>query len=110
MAEIRWERYPRAAELDAARAWLVLQRNLGLAANTIDAYGRALEEYLSFSVAKESFGNNRVQRITLPPTSGISPRGRIRAGQRWSCSIQAPGLPMRPSNNGSPPYDSFTTT
>lgn len=53
MAEIRWERYPRAAELDAARAWLVLQRNLGLAANTIDAYGRALEEYLSFSVAKE---------------------------------------------------------
>jgi len=60
MAEIRWERYPIAAELDAARAWLVLQRNLGLAANTIDAYGRALEEYLSFSVAKE------VSVITAP--------------------------------------------
>ena len=53
MAEIRWERYTRAAELDAARAWLVLQHNLGLAANTIDAYGRALEEYLAFSAAKE---------------------------------------------------------
>jgi site-specific recombinase XerD len=53
MAEIRWERYPRAAELGVARAWLVLQQNLGLASNTIDAYGRALEEYLAFSAAKD---------------------------------------------------------
>jgi len=53
MAEIRWKRYPRVTEFGAARAWLVLQHNLGLAANTIDAYGRALEEYLAFSAAKE---------------------------------------------------------
>jgi site-specific recombinase XerD len=53
MAEIRWKRYPRVTEFGAARAWLVLQRNLGLAANTIDAYGRALEEYLAFSAARE---------------------------------------------------------
>ena len=53
MAEIRWDRYPQAAALDTARAWLVLQRNLGLAPNTIDAYGRALEEYVTFSAEKE---------------------------------------------------------
>ena len=53
MAEIRWDRYPRASELDVARMWLVLQNNLGLAPNTIDAYGRALEEYIAFSAAKE---------------------------------------------------------
>ena len=53
MADIRWDRYPRAADLDIARAWLLLQRNLGLAPNTIDAYGRALEEYLAFSATKD---------------------------------------------------------
>lgn len=52
MAEIRWERYPRAAELDAARTWLVLQANLGLAASTLDAYARALEDHLAFSAAR----------------------------------------------------------
>ncbi len=53
MAEIRWERHPRAAGLDVARAWLVLQQNLGLAANTIDAYGRAFREYLAVSDAND---------------------------------------------------------
>ena len=52
MANIRWERYPLVAELNVARAWLTMQQNLGLASNTIDAYGRALEEYLAFSAAK----------------------------------------------------------
>ena len=79
MAEIRWERYPRAAELDAARAWLVLQRNLGLAANTIDAYGRALEEYLSFSVAKEvsviTAAKDHTAAYVRDLTSRPNPRG-----------------------------------
>ena len=52
MGDIRWERFPRAAELRVAHAWLVLQANLGLARNTIEAYGRGLEEYLAFSAAK----------------------------------------------------------
>jgi integrase/recombinase XerD len=36
-----------------ARTWLALQANLGLAANTLDAYARALEEYLAFSAARD---------------------------------------------------------
>ena len=49
MSEVRWERYPRLAESDLGRRWLTMQANLGLAPNTIDAYGRALEDYLNFS-------------------------------------------------------------
>ena len=52
VGEVRWERYPRVSHLESARAWLGLQANLGLAANTIEAYGRALEDYLTFSAAQ----------------------------------------------------------
>lgn len=49
MGDVRWERFPQVAVSETARAWLVLNVNLGLAANTVDAYGRALEEYMGFS-------------------------------------------------------------
>lgn len=48
MRDISWERYPRVAQLPLTRSWLQIQGNLGLASNTIDAYGRALEDYLAF--------------------------------------------------------------
>jgi site-specific recombinase XerD len=32
-----------------ARSWLTIQQNLGLAPNTLDAYARALEDFLTFS-------------------------------------------------------------
>jgi hypothetical protein len=54
MPEIRWQRYARIGNVDVARAWVALQANLGLAANTLDAYARALEEYLAFSAASET--------------------------------------------------------
>ena len=48
MREIGWERYPRVAQFPMTKSWLQIQWNLGLAANTIAAYGRALEDYLTF--------------------------------------------------------------
>lgn len=48
MREICWEHYPRVALFPLAKSWLQIQGNLGLATNTIEAYGRALEDYLSF--------------------------------------------------------------
>jgi site-specific recombinase XerD len=79
MAEIRWKRYPRVTEFGAARAWLVLQHNLGLAANTIDAYGRALEEYLAFSAAKEvsviTAAKDHIAAYVRDLTSRPNPRG-----------------------------------
>jgi len=53
MADVQWEHYPHVAASETARAWLVLGSNLGLAANTLDAYGRALEEYITFSQGRE---------------------------------------------------------
>jgi integrase/recombinase XerD len=53
MSDIRWTRYPKVARLHHARSWLTLQAALGLSANTIEAYGRALEDYLAFSAHLE---------------------------------------------------------
>ena len=49
MVELRWERYPILSSIEIARVWLQIQANLGLAPNTIEAYGRALESYFVFS-------------------------------------------------------------
>lgn len=52
MNNICWERYPLLAEHMHGRKWLTIQQNLGLAQNTIEAYGRALEDYFVFSKAQ----------------------------------------------------------
>ena len=48
MSEIEWSRYPLIAKSDPGRRWLQIQSDLGLAQNTVEAYGRGLEEYLRF--------------------------------------------------------------
>lgn len=46
MTDVRWDRFPLVAQSASAKRWLTIQANLGLASNTIEAYGRALEGYL----------------------------------------------------------------
>jgi len=53
MGEVRWERYREVSGNELTRTWLSIGANLGLAQNTIDAYGRALEDYLRFSRAAD---------------------------------------------------------
>ena len=48
ICEVRWERYRRVSENPHAREWLKFQAARGLAANTIEAYGRDLDYYLGF--------------------------------------------------------------
>ena len=48
MTDVHWERYPLVASQSYARAWLTIQAQLGLAPNTVAAYGRGLEEYLHY--------------------------------------------------------------
>src|SRR5258708_10416717 len=48
ICEVRWERYPRVSGNAHAREWLKFQSMRGLAANTLDAYGRDLDAYLRF--------------------------------------------------------------
>jgi integrase/recombinase XerD len=48
MEEIVWSKYPTVATTKWARHWLTIQKQLGRAEATIDAYGRALQDYLAF--------------------------------------------------------------
>jgi hypothetical protein len=49
MTEVKWGHYPIVAADQGARAWVQIQGNLGRAPNTVDAYGRDLEDYFRFS-------------------------------------------------------------
>src|SRR5260221_170986 len=48
MVTLNWEHFPRIAQHAYAQRWLVIQVNLQLAPNTIEAYGRNLEDFLAF--------------------------------------------------------------
>ena len=48
MVEPRWEFFPLLAEQKEPRKWLQIQADLSLAKNTIQAYGKSLEDYLLF--------------------------------------------------------------
>jgi len=45
---VRWGVYPHVAACTPAHDWLELQAHLRLAPKTLDAYGRSLDDYLSF--------------------------------------------------------------
>jgi hypothetical protein len=51
---VQWERYPAVAENDRAREWLQIQADLGLTRNTLEAYGRSLEDYFHFSEGRST--------------------------------------------------------
>jgi site-specific recombinase XerC len=48
ICEVRWEKYPKVSENAHAKEWLKFQSTRGLAANTLEAYGRDLDAYLAF--------------------------------------------------------------
>jgi site-specific recombinase XerD len=52
--DIDWQRCSLVAECPLAKAWLTSQANLGLAPNTVEAYGRALADYLLFCSHQEA--------------------------------------------------------
>lgn len=47
-SDIRWDRYPAVAQQPLARRWLETQVLLSLASNTVDAYARALQDFLTY--------------------------------------------------------------
>jgi integrase/recombinase XerD len=53
MTEVRWQRFPLIVGSLHAKRWLTIQLNLGLAPNTVEAYGRSIEEYLSFCLGRK---------------------------------------------------------
>jgi len=56
--EIRWDRFPRVENSEAGKRWLEIQHMLGLAANTVEAYGRGLEDFLRWCEGAEIVAAN----------------------------------------------------
>lgn len=76
---MRWELYSRVFEHGRARAWLSMQHNLRLAPNTVEAYGRSLEDYLAFCEREgrepESAGRDHLALYVGDLSSRPNPRG-----------------------------------
>ena len=80
MNSIRWERYPRVTASEHAKTWFKIQGDLGLAANTLEAYGRALDDYFAFSadrtVVPEAANREHIAAYVRELASRPHPRGR----------------------------------
>jgi site-specific recombinase XerD len=80
MTEIQWTLYPYVAELEHAKAWLGIQKKLLRAPNTIDAYARGLDDFLSvcerFAVRAESATKGDV--ASYVEEMACRPRTRVR--------------------------------
>jgi len=64
ICKVRWERYPKVSGNTHARDWLEFQAARGLAANTLDAYGRNLDAFLQF-VESRNIALGSVARNTV---------------------------------------------
>lgn len=80
MSEPRWDRYPLVAQAPRPRSWLALQAELGLAANTIEAYGRALQDFLAFITERtadvDAITRAHIATYVRDLTTRPNPRGR----------------------------------
>src|SRR6266852_6901469 len=79
MDKIRWELYPLVAASERSRAWLQLQNHLQLAPKTIDAYGRSLNDFLTFcqcsGIVPETITREQVGLYVHDLASRPNPKG-----------------------------------
>ena len=79
MTEIRWEQYPLVVQHEIASNWLQRQAHLQLAPKTVDAYGRCLNDYLSFcarySVQPEAVTREQVALYVQDLAHRPNPKG-----------------------------------
>jgi hypothetical protein len=78
--QLKWEKFPLLAAHTLARKQLVIEAALGLSPNTLEAYGRAREDFLAFCNAHE------VEPVLANKESRILPRGRA-----WGYAPSFPG-------------------
>jgi site-specific recombinase XerD len=78
-ADIRWDRYPAVAQDSKARRWIETQVLLGLAPNTIDAYARAVQDFLVYcdrnSIQAHQATRDEIARYVGDLRQRPSPRG-----------------------------------
>jgi len=79
MTDVQWEHYPLVTQMPRAQAWLHMQAHLGLAPNTVAAYGRALNDYLAFcqrhAMSVEAARKEQIAQYVHDLTSRPNPRG-----------------------------------
>ncbi len=79
MTDVQWDRYPLITQMQHAQTWLQIQANLGLAPNTVAAYGRALNDYLVFcqchGMSVETATKEHIAQYVHDLTSRPNPRG-----------------------------------
>ena len=79
MSDVPGEQFPTIATCNPAQKWVQLQSDFGRAPHTIDAYTRALEDYLSFcsrqAVHAETAKREDIARYVHDLSSRQNPRG-----------------------------------
>src|SRR5258708_19795667 len=79
MTDVQWGHYPLVTQMPCAQVWLQIQANLGLAPNTVAAYGRALNDYLVFCqdqrIIVETATKEHIAQYVHDLTSRPNPRG-----------------------------------
>jgi integrase/recombinase XerD len=79
MTDVHWEHYPLVTQMPRTQAWLQMQANFGLAPNTVAAYGRALNDYLTFcqhhEFGVESATKEQIAQYVHDLASRPNPRG-----------------------------------
>lgn len=80
MDGVRWERFPLVAQGQHSRTWLGMQANLGLAPSTVEAYGRALQDFLTFSARREVNADTASREHVAAYVHDLSTRSSRRGG------------------------------
>jgi len=76
MSEVYWEHYPLVAQHSHARSWLNIQANLGRASNTVEAYGRAIEDFFGFSARQHNDPDSATREHIATYIHDLSTRAR----------------------------------
>ena len=79
MSDVSWERFPAIAACIPAQKWVQLQSDFGRAPHTVEAYTRAMEDYLSFCsrqvVHAETAKREDIARYVHDLSARPNPRG-----------------------------------
>jgi integrase/recombinase XerD len=99
MNDVYWKRFALLSANPHARSWLSIQSDLQLAPNTIIAYGRALEDYLSFCarncVDADNATREHLASFVRDLTHRSNPRGKISPGANSKAGLANATLRQR---------------
>ena len=89
MTLVCWRHFPQVASYEHARRWLQFIANLGRARNTVEAYGRALDDHLRFC---GSVGADPLQLradVIAAWIGDLRERTKLTRGERTLCRFQS---------------------